>query len=154
MTSAYCSHCGQPAVSGHLCVSTPTAFEAEALNTPCRACGLTGAHLCGGKPLEQMSRLEQAGHAGKHLTTEALKDLSRRVRVTTEAARALHFEPHRKLPVVVGAVRMPWPFEVQTPEGVMRGEPGDYLLRGIKGELYPCKNDIFEQTYELARDDT
>lgn len=37
---------------------------------------------------------------------------------------------------------------VETLEGTMRGEVGDYLIRGIKGEVYPCKPDIFEATYE------
>ena len=38
--------------------------------------------------------------------------------------------------------------EVVTLEGVMRADPGDYIIRGVKGELYPCKPDIFEATYE------
>ncbi|MCA3269219.1 MAG: hypothetical protein INF44_02595 [Thalassospira sp.] len=37
-----------------------------------------------------------------------------------------------------------------TLEGVMTAHPGDYIIRGIQGELYPCKADIFEQTYELV----
>lgn len=37
---------------------------------------------------------------------------------------------------------------VRTPEGVMRGENADWLIRGVKGELYPCKPDVFEATYE------
>ena len=38
---------------------------------------------------------------------------------------------------------------IQTLEGVMRGNPGDWLIRGVKGELYPCKDDIFRQTYDV-----
>lgn len=38
--------------------------------------------------------------------------------------------------------------EVETLEGVMRFRYGDYIIRGIKGELYPCRKDIFEETYE------
>jgi len=30
--------------------------------------------------------------------------------------------------------------------------PGDWIIRGVKGELYPCKPDIFEQTYEKVED--
>ena len=40
--------------------------------------------------------------------------------------------------------------EVKTLEGTMRAELGDYIIKGIKGEFYPCKPDIFEATYELA----
>ncbi len=37
---------------------------------------------------------------------------------------------------------------IHTPEGVMRGSMGDYIIKGVKGEFYPCKPDIFEATYE------
>jgi len=30
----------------------------------------------------------------------------------------------------------------------MKAQPGDYIIKGVKGEFYPCKPDIFEQTYE------
>lgn len=40
--------------------------------------------------------------------------------------------------------------EIETLEGVMIGKTGDYLIRGVQGELYPCKPDIFEATYEVA----
>jgi len=39
--------------------------------------------------------------------------------------------------------------EIKTLEGIMRAKTGDYIIRGIKGEIYPCRADIFEQTYEL-----
>jgi hypothetical protein len=38
--------------------------------------------------------------------------------------------------------------EIVTLEGVMRCNIGDWIIRGVKGELYPCKPDIFEATYE------
>lgn len=37
---------------------------------------------------------------------------------------------------------------IYTLEGTMTAEPGDYIIKGIQGELYPCKPDIFEVTYE------
>jgi hypothetical protein len=33
-------------------------------------------------------------------------------------------------------------------EGTMVAAPGDWIIRGVKGEIYPCKADIFEATYE------
>lgn len=39
---------------------------------------------------------------------------------------------------------------INTLEGQMHAEVGDYVIRGIKGEFYPCKPDIFEQTYEAV----
>ncbi len=37
---------------------------------------------------------------------------------------------------------------IKTPEGMMLAKQGDYIIKGIAGEFYPCKADIFEQTYE------
>ena len=38
--------------------------------------------------------------------------------------------------------------DIPTLEGTMHANPGDWIIRGVKGELYPCKPDIFEATYE------
>ena len=43
---------------------------------------------------------------------------------------------------------------VLTLEGTMRAEPGDYIIRGVKGEFYPCKPDIFLATHEPVDDET
>jgi len=42
---------------------------------------------------------------------------------------------------------------IKTLEGNHRADKGDWIIRGIKGELYPCKPDIFEQTYEAVTKD-
>lgn len=39
---------------------------------------------------------------------------------------------------------------IHTLEGDHRADIGDWIIRGVKGEYYPCKPDIFEQTYEPA----
>jgi hypothetical protein len=39
---------------------------------------------------------------------------------------------------------------IMTLEGEMRASVGDYIIKGVQGEFYPCKPDIFEQTYEPA----
>lgn len=39
---------------------------------------------------------------------------------------------------------------IQTLEGDMTATPGDWIIRGVKGEFYPCKPDIFQATYEEA----
>lgn len=39
---------------------------------------------------------------------------------------------------------------IETLEGNMRVGDGDYIIRGVQGEFYPCKPDIFEATYEIA----
>lgn len=80
---------------------------------------------------------------------------------------------YRKKPVVIEAIRLPLQGEagqkvadlfdfmgnaewdlgidglrITTLEGVMLASPGDYIIRGVQGELYPCKPDIFAATYE------
>ena len=39
---------------------------------------------------------------------------------------------------------------IPTLEGVMRASVGDWIIKGVNGEFYPCKPDIFEKTYEPA----
>ena len=38
--------------------------------------------------------------------------------------------------------------KIETLEGVMNASVGDYIIKGVNGEYYPCKPDIFEKTYE------
>lgn len=42
---------------------------------------------------------------------------------------------------------------INTLEGVMKASFGDYIIKGVNGELYPCKPDIFEKTYEKVDDE-
>ena len=80
---------------------------------------------------------------------------------------------YRKKPVVIEAIKYDgynypyvqdwidgthnlWPqwihnygeFKIRTLEGDMTASVGDYIIKGIDGEFYPCKPDIFEKTYE------
>lgn len=63
---------------------------------------------------------------------------------------------------------MPWSFDYQgqpithenddcylipTLEGTMRFTPGDMLITGVRGEVYPCKREIFDATYEPASEE-
>lgn len=58
----------------------------------------------------------------------------------------------RKKPVVIEAEQHngDQPIFIDTLEGRMKADPGDWIITGIKGEKYPCKPDIFESTYELV----
>lgn len=49
-------------------------------------------------------------------------------------------EELRNAPVVI----------IPTLEGKMTAMPGDWIIKGVKGECYPCKPDIFAATYELV----
>lgn len=77
---------------------------------------------------------------------------------------------YRKKPVVIEAVQYTYPASVEllmllqkgkraycfdgarlflnTLEGTMHANPGDYVILGVNKELYPCKPDIFQKTYE------
>ena len=85
---------------------------------------------------------------------------------------------YRKKPIVIEAVQLKWEtwsemcdhagvgkmadgkpegemlpdnrigMNIPTLEGVMKAEDGDWIIKGVKGEIYPCKPDIFEATYE------
>jgi len=37
---------------------------------------------------------------------------------------------------------------IRTPEGSMRADKGDWIIKGVKGEFYPCKPDIFAATHD------
>ena len=63
----------------------------------------------------------------------------------------VYSEEFRKKPVVIKALRLELPVEIETLEGVMRGDVGDWLICGINGEFYPCKHDVFKQTYEKVK---
>ena len=41
-------------------------------------------------------------------------------------------------------------YSIKTLEGLMRISAGDWIIKGVKGELYPCKPDIFKATYDLV----
>jgi len=41
---------------------------------------------------------------------------------------------------------------IETLEGKMRANSGEWIIRGVKGEIYPCKSDIFAATYEQVED--
>lgn len=43
-------------------------------------------------------------------------------------------------------------FKVKTLEGIMTATKEDYLIKGVNGEFYPCKSEIFEKTYEKVEE--
>ncbi len=56
-----------------------------------------------------------------------------------------------RAPEVPGSVRYAISgLTINTLEGRMHAAPGDWIIRGVQGELYPCKADIFAATYEPA----
>ena len=139
------------------------------LDAICMSYGLTGNDKArdtvfvllddGDEPLEELDRL---------LTALAASDCKDNVPALTPGARA-SVGRYRKIPVEVEAVQFTGgnlhemerfvpcgkyysdgTFSIVTLEGEMHVSVGDYVIRGVKGEFYPCKPDIFEMTYEKA----
>jgi hypothetical protein len=59
------------------------------------------------------------------------------------------FKQAIKKPIPVKCYQMNEPFEVETMEGTLKGKAGDYLMIGVRGEMYPCDKEIFHETYEI-----
>lgn len=53
----------------------------------------------------------------------------------------------------VGAAPCVADLTIHTLEGDHHASVGDFIIKGIKGEFYPCKPDIFDQTYEVVEDE-
>jgi hypothetical protein len=68
------------------------------------------------------------------------------VQVTNEWFDGDHPNPLHPIGVVIDPQKRT--VEIYTLEGIMTGRVGDWIITGVKGERYPCKPDIFEQTYE------
>lgn len=60
----------------------------------------------------------------------------------------------RKKPIVVDAFQTPVDLVIHTWEGDMRASAGDWIITGTAGELYPCKPEIFAETYEPVEAET
>lgn len=83
----------------------------------------------------------------------------RKLPVEIEAVRVVDFREGRETPQwLIAAIASrdvvvtPSTLVIGTLEGDMRAQRDDYIIRGTKGEIYPCKPDIFEMTYEPVRD--
>ena len=59
----------------------------------------------------------------------------------------------KKKPIVVEAVAAVNEFEIETLKGAMRVNRGEIIITGVTGEMYPCRLDIFLNTYEIMDDE-
>ena len=55
----------------------------------------------------------------------------------------------KKLDTVYTELKEPLELKIPTLEGDMKASKGDYIIKGIRGEFYPCKPDVFEKTYDV-----
>jgi len=85
-------------------------------------------------------------HERTYIGRSTLRQVAERLGVETMTEK--EFEKFRKIPVVIEAYQTDVEMEIETLEGTMKADKGDWIIKGVKGELYPCKNDVFEMTYE------
>ena len=74
----------------------------------------------------------------------------------TGKERSVHDVPEWLAAAILGRDALPktdGSILVVTPTGTVRAQPGDYIIQGIEGELYPCKPSIFDKTYEIVEED-
>jgi hypothetical protein len=64
----------------------------------------------------------------------------------TDSVSADKFEDYKRNVIENG-------IKIKTLEGTMTAQLGDYIIKGIGGEFYPCKPDIFEKTYERVEEE-
>jgi len=102
-------------------------------------------------PIEETTTTAVAIPRAPHLFLIIAKRNSRVTRYAlTRFAEVLKRETmkFRKKPVIIEAERTDKRVVIETLEGTMVAEPGDWIITGIHGERYPCKPDIFSKTYE------
>jgi hypothetical protein len=64
--------------------------------------------------------------------------------------KKLHQELESETAYLAGISPPKFSLTIQTLEGNYKAMPNDYIIKGIQGEFYPCKSDIFEATYEAV----
>jgi hypothetical protein len=57
---------------------------------------------------------------------------------------------YKKKPIEIEAYQIDNPFYVETLEGTMKGKAGDYIIIGVRNELYICDSGIFNETYDYV----
>lgn len=67
---------------------------------------------------------------------------------TGNTATITNHDPIDDMGVFVGRDR--FELSINTLEGEMKAAIGDYIIKGVNGEFYPCKEEIFKKTYDLA----
>ena len=70
-------------------------------------------------------------------------------RFSSDTLPELEFKEAIKRPLKIRCVQIDEDFEVETMEGVLKAKKGDWLMVGVKGEVYPCANSVFKATYDI-----
>lgn len=90
----------------------------------------------------------------KPVVVEALRWDGRSIEaVLAFAETAAPLQSDRDVHPGIGHVPATGELDIPTLEGHHTARPGDWVIKGVRGELYPCKPDIFDATYEPAEDE-
>lgn len=71
-----------------------------------------------------------------------------RAEIETFVGKKLNQELESETAYLAGQGSPKFSLSIDTMEGVMKAMPNDWIIKGINGEFYPCKHDVFEKTYE------
>ena len=82
------------------------------------------------------------------LNEEERKWLEQFEEVPLEDIQKGAIKKYRKKPLIIEAYQTDQEIEIETLEGTMKANVGDYIITGVKGEVYPCKPEVFNETYE------
>jgi len=118
-------------------------------------------------PKEQWDNYIEVVEALKEVGFEFIDPLTEHDCISGDIKETQMIKQYRKKPVVIEAVQVTAPtleeveafvggdleirdgvVTIATLEGAMTASPDDYIIKGVKGEFYPCKPDIFDATYE------
>jgi hypothetical protein len=127
----------------------------------CPKCKKQREHLVNGRTLRCLKcggeTIRPSKGSGRWREKEPVVLPSEKDKAATQVA---YFQTYDKLPgqpaeyrkkTTIRAVRLWTPFEVVTLEGPVRGKAGDWLAKGVNGELYPINAEVFEKTYEEVK---
>lgn len=91
------------------------------------------------KPVEIEARQLERTDASVHSILEFIED--KKIDTSSSPMASDRFEQYCDMVYKDG-------LEIRTLEGTITASVGDYIIKGVQGEFYPCKPDIFESTYE------
>lgn len=86
--------------------------------------------------LDTKAEMEEMKYRKKPVEIEAIKYEKKHIARALDFCNKLRYNPHDN------------EYYVDTLEGCMKVTEGDFIIKGVNGEFYPCKPDIFEKTYE------
>ena len=114
------------------------------MNRPAQMPRMIAGTLCGLSAIADMENggLDMAKYRKKPVEVEAVQWTGKNLKQIADFLGRWPF-PRKYVPSQIAIERL---------EGTMHASVGDYIIKGVNGEFYPCKPDIFEKTYERVEE--